>query len=473
MKKLIQIAIIFFIIVELIINFLQYYYTPIDGDLVAIALPAEWYSKVLEDPTGLKTISGGELIGGAGRYMAHLTMYTYYHYVPEFLQTFISPIESVYVASAIFKLLTVILLLVAFTLYNKFHFGTKNKIYLLTPILILPLIQYYGFYDVMRTVDQATTYVFFYLWPVSLFLILYFPIYKWISTGGKQRITSWQLALMVPASVYISLDGPLMPPLFILAGVFSLLIKWSSDKNIVHVFKMIQTREVLFLLFTIIFSFYAYYLSTFNVESVPVPGTPDLKSRYLLMLQGIYILLTYDAGLSLLLVYTIILTLILLKSNPKDYEAFKKTHLILIILAMVYIMLLPLGGYRSYRPYVIRSDTSIPALMILMLIFTQVNFLAIQTFRPGIKRIFSFFLPFLLLIYFVRDIRIKKGNLCEKEGLEIISNAKTDTVRLNNPCNIMSWEPQTNPYFTHFNSQMLQVWNITDHYQPYLQVKEK
>ena len=69
---------------------------------------------------------------------------------------------------------------------------------------------------------------------------------------------------------------------------------------------------------------------------------------------------------------------------------------------------------------------------------------------------------------------IKKENQCEMKSMEMISNARhVDTVRLDNTCNFMSWEVQSNPYFTHFGSKMLQEWNITDHYQPYVQKKKE
>ncbi|MCB0605239.1 MAG: hypothetical protein KDC25_10255, partial [Saprospiraceae bacterium] len=73
-----------------------------------------------------------------------------------------------------------------------------------------------------------------------------------------------------------------------------------------------------------------------------------------------------------------------------------------------------------------------------------------------------------------RDLAIKKENQCEMKSMEMISNARhVDTVRLDNTCNFMSWEVQSNPYFTHFGSKMLQEWNITDHYQPYVQKKKE
>jgi multisubunit Na+/H+ antiporter MnhG subunit len=189
MKKILPLVWMLFILVELVINFLQYYFTPIDGDLVAIVLPADWYSQVLGDPTGLKTIQNGDLIGGAGRSMAHWTMYLYYHHVPQLLQYVVNPIESVYLASALFKMIAMVAFVTAFTLYNRVHTKTFGRVFLFTPILILPLIQYRGFYDVMRTVDQATTYVFFYLWPVALFMLFYYPIYRWVQAPKSERVS--------------------------------------------------------------------------------------------------------------------------------------------------------------------------------------------------------------------------------------------------------------------------------------------
>lgn len=179
-------------------------------------------------------------------------------------------------------------------------------------------------------------------------------------------------------------------------------------------------------------------------------------------------------GLSLLLIYTIILSFILNRHYKSMYAPFQKEHLILLAIVIVYIALLPLGGYRPYRPYIIRSDTSLPALAVLFFIFTQVNLLSMKFFTHDRKKYLTPILSIFLLVFFARDLAIKKENQCEMKSMEMISNARhVDTVRLDNTCNFMSWEVQSNPYFTHFGSKMLQEWNITDHYQPYVQKKKE
>ncbi len=474
MKKVVPLAFVLFILVELVINFLQYYFTPIDGDLIAIVLPAEWYSQVLSDPTGLKTIQSDALIGGAGRSMAHWTMHLYYHHVPQLLQYVVNPIESVYLASALFKLIAMIAFVTAFTLYNRVHSKSFGRLFLLTPVLLLPLIQYRGFYDVMRTVDQATTYVFFYLWPVALFMLFYYPIYRWVQEPQTDRISYTKCVLLGLCAIYIVLDGPLMPPLFILFGGAVILITWMRNPGIKGLIHLLKTREIVLIAFTMIFSLYVYYLGTFNVESAPNPEAPGLLARYKLLIQGIYVLLTYMPGLSLVLVYTIILSFILNRHYKSMYAPFQKVHLILLVVVIVYIALLPLGGYRVYRPYIIRSDTSLPALAVLFFIYTQINLLAFKFFNQVRKKYLATILSVFLLVFFARDMVIKKENQCEKESMRLISNAQqVDTVRLDNTCNFMSWEIQSNPYFTQFGSKMLQVWNITDHYQPYVQKKKE
>ncbi|MCA0333838.1 MAG: hypothetical protein LCH44_07795 [Bacteroidetes bacterium] len=474
MKKILPLVWMLFILVELVINFLQYYFTPIDGDLVAIVLPADWYSQVLGDPTGLKTIQNGDLIGGAGRSMAHWTMYLYYHHVPQLLQHVVNPIESVYLASALFKMIAMMAFVTAFTLYNQVHTKTFGRVFLFTPILILPLIQYRGFYDVMRTVDQATTYVFFYLWPVALFMLFYYPIYRWVQAPKSERVSPTSCILLGLFAMYIALDGPLMPPLFILFGGAVILITWLRNPGLNGFFLLFKTRETILIAFTMIFSLYVYYLGTFNVESAPNADAPDLLARYKLLFQGIYILLTYMPGLSLLLIYTIILSFILNRHYKSMYAPFQKEHLILLAIVIVYIALLPLGGYRPYRPYIIRSDTSLPALAVLFFIFTQVNLLSMKFFTHDRKKYLTPILSIFLLVFFARDLAIKKENQCEMKSMEMISETRqVDTVRLDNTCNFMSWEVQSNPYFTHFGSKMLQEWNITDHYQPYVQKKKE
>jgi hypothetical protein len=136
-----------------------------------------------------------------------------------------------------------------------------------------------------------------------------------------------------------------------------------------------------------IFSLYVYYLGTFNVESAPNADAPDLLARYKLLFQGIYILLTYMPGLSLLLIYTIILSFILNRHYKSMYAPFQKEHLILLAIIIVYIALLPLGGYRPYRPYIIRSDTSLPALAVLFFHLYTGQFTVNEVFYPRPQKI--------------------------------------------------------------------------------------
>ena len=112
------IAAFFFIAIDLVISFEQYYQNAIDGDLVAVVLPMESYKNALCDPLGLMATVNHEKFGGAGRWFCHATEYFLFRKVFSFIGLFIKDkIEVLYLTATIFQFLCHWLMIIAIALY--------------------------------------------------------------------------------------------------------------------------------------------------------------------------------------------------------------------------------------------------------------------------------------------------------------------------------------------------------------------
>ena len=110
MNKKITFLLVLFLIMDACYSFYQFYYLPHDGDMSAVIVPAEWYSKVMQDPFGFSVFTKGEKYSGINRFFAHWSQGAYFKTVPLALQVFVKPIESSYLASALARLGTQLLL---------------------------------------------------------------------------------------------------------------------------------------------------------------------------------------------------------------------------------------------------------------------------------------------------------------------------------------------------------------------------
>jgi hypothetical protein len=133
--------------------------------LAGHVLPDEIIQPVFDDPFGFQVISTGESHSNPNRFFAHYAVATYFQYFPLWLQHFTNPIDSIYLASAVAKL---IIQLAFIYLLSFFISGSRNpakKNFLIAAILIVPLFQAYGFWSRMGIVDKSIVYTFFYALP--------------------------------------------------------------------------------------------------------------------------------------------------------------------------------------------------------------------------------------------------------------------------------------------------------------------
>ena len=161
-------------------SFLQYASHPLDGDLAHIVLPSKGYQAVLDHPFGLPVLFEGERYAAPNRYFAHWFMGAYFKSVPHLLQSFFTPMESVYMACAVLKILIHILLLGLLSRFIGLAFSATKQQYWLIVLLLFPLFQANG-YTHFGLIFSSITYTVFYALPLALLLLFFLPFYTSVS----------------------------------------------------------------------------------------------------------------------------------------------------------------------------------------------------------------------------------------------------------------------------------------------------
>jgi len=280
-------------------------------------------------------------------------------------------------------------------------------------------------------------------------------------------------------SVFIVLNGPLVPPL-VLIILPTILFFWllrsvdfsNHQSKItslkIGVLKMPRGLSLIAVL-TILLSLYSFYLGTYNVDNVTIP----LGERYQLMGKGLFKHLTTKLAFPLLLGFCILNTVLL--SNFQDKEATFKCRLFkgIAVLSIIYILLLPFGGYREYRPLIISYDTMMPISIALIFCFASSSKYLLLAYQNRAKKIFLTGVSFVLLYFTIADRPNFGKHDCEKEMLTLISQSTTQEVKIPRPCSVLTWDTITNKYASNYNCELLQLWGITDVVEFYYNKKEE
>jgi hypothetical protein len=150
----------------------------------------------------------GERYAAPNRFFAHWTMAHYFRHVPLALQSFLSPIDSVYAAAALAK--TAIQLLL---------------IWLLAAAVITPLFQTFGYNGLMGVIDKSVTFTFFFALPMGLLLLFFLPFYK------KMRMPAAMQAGWAFLALFLALNGPLVPGVVLVACLLTLADEPGTGHN--------------------------------------------------------------------------------------------------------------------------------------------------------------------------------------------------------------------------------------------------
>lgn len=451
--------------IDLGYSFMQHYSEVVDGDVGRITLS---YKEVLSDPFGMKVVLEGKHYPNPNRYFAHLVQSEYFKNVPLALQFFFDPIESIYISCALLKLLIQIGFIWLLTIYANGRTSLRSLSSLWTTLLVFPFIQNTQFNYFLGLILESITYTISYSLPLVLFLLFLLPFYQQAADKRSMLQSKWMHVLWMGLSVFIILNGPLVPPLVLLILPTILFFWWlkrvdfSNQQGIFTnlikgVLKMPRGLTVIGVL-TILLSLYSFYLGTYNVDNVTIP----LSERYQLMGQGLFKHLTSKLAFSLLLGFCILNTVLLSKFQDKEAQFKCRLFMGIAVLSIFYILLLPFGGYREYRPLIISGDTMMPISIALIFCFASSSRYLLLAYQNRAKKLFLAGVSFVLIYFMIADRPNFGKHDCEKEMLTLISQATTQEVKIPRPCSVLTWDTITDKHASNYNCELLQLWGVTD-----------
>jgi len=450
---------------------------PLESDMAGIILPEKYMSKTMSDPFGLKAILYNESYPNPNRYFVQYFMSAYFLNMPLILQHWVDPIESVYLSCALIKIILQAGIMVLLAFYIKqFFLNRQNKI-LLAILLVLPLFQTEGYNRYMGIIDPSITYSLNYALPLCLLLLLIFPFYKNFYIDKKYKLNTGLKIFIVFLSIIVMFSGPLTPGIILIISFLYYTNRlYHNYKNTIHPlwrqriivsFKKIPKDVTLFFIFFSFLSFYSIFLgmhnSLFSQSEIPI------VDRYLKIPAGLYYLVSQKIGYPLFLAM-IGINLFIIKKNLNNEFGRKIINFSkwVGVFSLLYILLLPLGGYRDYRPNIIRYDTIMPVTICLMLLY------GISTYHL-INSIKKFRLIYILVILAFSFVFINANeshfdnNLCEIQALRKIAESPKNIVQLDCDCTVMGWDKITCYKDSELNAELLQIWHITKSKKLYFQ----
>lgn len=476
-KKKLHYILLFLLVIDLIYSFIQHSNIELDGDMAFTILPDEFFRKVLDDPLGLSVLFKNEIYAAPNRFFAHWMYSEYFKVVPGVLQNFVNPVDSVYLASAIAKTViqAFLIIVLASCICGREKMLSRN--FLIAAVLVTPFFITYQYYR-LGIIDQHITFVFFYALPFALLLLFFLPFFKKLFYGQAIKTNLVYRIYLVTLALIISLSGALMPavivivcPLVLLVHVYLNFEKHDPSTFINKVFfsiKKIPNDILFYFVLASVFSAYSLYIGRNNIENMTVELS--LSERYLLLPKGFVML--FDQ-MSLLIPLLIVIAINIFIIRIYFFENYGKKMLVLLkwilICSLIYILLLPLGGYRTYRPYILRYDTILPVTIALITIFGMTTNFLILNLHNKAKVIFTLGIIFFLLIYIYEDKPAFGNNECQRRALFEISESQEEIVVLNSDCTIMSWEKITDYKQSELNSELLFLWGVTKEKKLYYQ----
>nr|WP_319270422.1 hypothetical protein [uncultured Draconibacterium sp.] len=450
---------IVFILADLAFSFLQYYNSPLYGDTDSHILPDKNIQKIIDDPFGLHALSSGEKHANPNRFFAHYAYMKYFHEVPLFLQKITNPISSVYLAAAIIKFIIQVLFIYILAVFISKQWSILNIKLLIAASLTLPLFQVYGYWSRLGINDQSIAYTFFYALPLVVLMVFLKPIFDNLETGKKIKFYTY--FLLTPLVIILPLSGPLIPAV---SGIIILLItlnylmnkKYSETKNIFIVFPI---WFYLLLIPMSVMCMYSIFLNSYNSQNQGEIIT--LSQRYMLLPKGIWKHLFHSLGLPLLLVLISLNVFLLKKNKTTKGDQLIRTLRWIGIFALIYILLLPMGGYRTYRPLIIRYDTIMPVTVALIYFFGASSYYLLEILTAGHKKKYIILIIICLTLFSIVDLDGLDRNSCEKEAFQKMASSKDKIVELPKDCFIMSWSNIHDYKKSEGRAQLIHYWNIT------------
>ena len=478
LKRYATILLLLFVGLDLALTFWQSYQLPLDGDLAAIVLPSAWYRAVLHDPLGWSVLRDHAVYAAPNRFFAHAALLGYMRAVPRWFQAWASPIDSIYLASALFSTVVQAGLLVLLATYGRLaRPGAGPRGWWLAAALLAPLFQTAGYNGQMGIVIRSLTYTFFYTFPLALLLLWLLPFYGALCRQQPLRLPALLVPVWLVLAVVLALNGPVVPAAAVVRGALVIgrwgwqawrqpagpgLARWARPA-------WLSGQALGLGLFFAFMCAYSLYIGRSNAENGVSPSLAELYQR---LPHGVVDMLSGKLGLPLLLAFVLLNAQLLRRYAPGADGLWLRQVLRWVGgFAVLYIALLPLGGYRPYRFYLLRNDSVLPVLLGLLLAYGLSTLLLLRQLPLRPRRWYGAGVLLLTLIFVNADRRLslRDNNTCERQALAQLARAPERVVRLPADCTVMSWLPVTDTTQSAANADLLYYWGVTPTRKRYYQ----
>lgn len=461
-KQLFRWLLIIFLAADTSYSFLQHMAMPLDGDMAGGIVPDVHVQRVLEDPFAVSVLTEDASYANPNRFFGHWTFLHYFRNAPFVLQLFADPISSIYLSCALAKTLVQVLLLFLLAAYSSGTTNVRRTKFLLSAALISPLFQANGFCGCMGIIDPSITYTFFYALPLALTLLFYLPVFLQLH-HNKSAPGKFAIALLVLLSVFSSLNGPLVPPVLIIVAVL-----YCGQKMYARLRgeKIRLDYSIALFCFAAVAAAYSLYVGSNN--TLMETDSIDILTRYKKLPAGLWNIFSNKLAWPLLLLMTGANLFAVRKYfyTEEGKKIFRFAGWIALG-AVVYLLLLPLGGYRSYRPEIIRHDTLLPVTLGMILVFGRSTVFVLRSLN---KKWYAATTLAFVLIFMAADAPEFDKNAEERKSLAAIAASAEPVVKIECNCTIMAWYKITTPDDSRLNGQLLHYWGVTDaqrlYYQP-------
>ncbi|MEZ4956883.1 MAG: hypothetical protein R2825_25220 [Saprospiraceae bacterium] len=362
-------------------------------------------------------------------------------------------------AAALLKIAIQILLIWLLSAYVSGATNLRNSNFLLAAILVTPFFQTHGYSLYMGVIEKSPTYFFFYPLPLALLLLFFLPFYLNL-LNAKNKF--WYLLLFV-LTIILPFSGPLIPAVVLMVCPVFLFFYWKiNDKiglgKINYPLPAFPKPAIVVLILLLILSAYSFYLSRFNVEN-SVSSVPLLE-RYMSLFVGLYKQLTQKIGLPLLLAAILFNYWLINRKQESNNKRIKLIFRYVGLFSVAYLLLLPLGGHRLYRAYIVRHDSMMPVTLCMIFMFGVSSFYLIENIYQKYKVKYVAGIAVVLFIFTIADLPNFDHNACEKRSLFELVNADQEMILLEENCPVMAWGKITDPNNSWLNVQLLKYWNV-------------
>lgn len=468
-NKYIYLILVFFLIVDLSYSSYQHFHLPLNGDISGIISSKE-KKEAFDDPFGINVFTKNERHINPNRFFAYWTVSNYMLHMPILLQNFTTAINSVYLSCALAKIIIQIFIIYLLAIYIS---GCRNIFkmdFLIAATLITPLFQTLGYNRTMGIIDQSIIYTFFYALSLGLLLLFFLPFFNSIYRNKPLKFSLTMTILMAIFIIVLSFNGPLIPGIvMIICPIILFRIVLDNYQKIElisfheRIIQSILKTNVYLLIFFIgisLLSLYSIYIGQNN--SLNFENSVSISERFSLLPKGILSILTSKLGLPLLLLM-IIINSIVIRNHYYSEQSKKILNLLkwIFLFAIIYIFLLPFGGYRIYRPFILRYDTFMPITLGLMFIFGISTLFLIKNISAKYKMIYIISVFIYILIFTIADKSDTTNYLCERHAIENIAESPDNIVELNSNCPVMDWRKIIDYKQSELNAELFQYWNIT------------